>query len=103
MAEQSDTGEKSPLLSENLSALVEPELVASFFISSDSLFLHFGPDGPVLVLMKDSISELHLKTSCASNFKSRDTVIVAFAGTFVITKNSIGDIKQLWSWFQDLD
>ena len=84
--------------SESNSSPVEPEFVASFFVSNNSLFLHFGPDGPVLVLTKDSISELHMKVD-----ERIDTVLlVTLLGTFIIKKESVGDLQELWIWFLDL-
>ena len=80
-------------ISESNSSPVESEFVASFFVSNNSLFLHFG-----LVLTKDSISELHMKVD-----ERIDTVLlVSLLGTFIIKKESVGDLQELWIWLLGL-
>lgn len=74
-----------------------PQFVASYFVSNNTLFLHFGPDGPVLVLTKDSIILLRLNLQHA-----KDTVLETVLGSFVTKRQSIGDFEELWIWFRDV-
>ena len=78
-----------------ISVDTDSQFVFAFFVNNNTLYLHLGCDGPVHVMSREGTVRLQLD-------ELGDTRVVTFTEVFQISKSGVGDIRQLWHWFQGL-
>ena len=70
--------------------------VFSLFVdyATSALHLHVSAEGPIIVLTRAGIIRLEFDSV------THTTTVLSLLGSYRLTENSIGEIEDVWEWYQ---
>ena len=76
--------------------MADCHFVFSFFVdyATSALHLHVSAEGPIIVLTRAGIIRLEFDSA------THTTTVLSLLGSYRLTENSIGEIEDVWEWYQ---